>query len=96
MLHTAVYSLVAAHFAIRPRAPMMTSDFTHSESYAARLRARIDQLAEEHRELDRLIGLLLSEPIPDELRVRRLKKRKLLLKDQITALRRELDPDTPA
>jgi hypothetical protein len=74
----------------------MTSDSPTSDSYPARLRARIDELAEEHRELDRLIVQLLADTVPDELRVRRLKKRKLLLKDQISALRRELDPDVRA
>ena len=62
----------------------------------ARLAARIDELREEHRDLDRMIDALLSEPMIDELRVRRLKKRKLLLKDQIASLQRELDPDIPA
>ncbi|MFN7750948.1 MAG: DUF465 domain-containing protein [Pseudomonadota bacterium] len=62
----------------------------------ARLAARIDELREEHRDLDRMIDTLLAEPVVDELRLRRLKKRKLLLKDQIASLQRELDPDIPA
>ena len=62
----------------------------------ARVAARIEELRDEHRDLDRMIGALLAEPLVDELRVRRLKKRKLLLKDQIASLQRELDPDVPA
>lgn len=62
----------------------------------ARLAARIEELRDEHRDLDRMIGTLLAEAPADELRVRRLKKRKLLLKDQIASLLRELDPDVPA
>jgi len=62
----------------------------------ARLAARIEELRDEHRDLDRLLEQLLGSPVVDELRVRRLKKRKLLLKDQIASLQRELEPDVPA
>jgi len=67
-----------------------------SDPYRAQLLARVDELAGEHRDLDRLLDALLSEPVVDQLQVRRLKKRKLLLKDQIALLRRELDPDVSA
>jgi hypothetical protein len=43
----------------------------------------LDLLKAEHRELDARIQLLSSEPMGDQLEVARLKKRKLLLKDQI-------------
>lgn len=67
-----------------------------SEPYRARLLARIEELATEHADLERALERLLAEALVDEIRVRRMKKRKLLLKDQIALLRRELDPDVSA
>jgi hypothetical protein len=43
----------------------------------------LDLLKAEHRELDARIRLLSSEPTGDQLELARLKKRKLLLKDEI-------------
>lgn len=57
------------------------------------LQARLVELRTEHRDLDEAISRLILTPIEDQLLVRRLKKRKLLIKDQITALERMLDPD---
>ena len=59
---------------------------------AAQLR-RLRELQVEHRDLDDAIARLSEDPLPDQLRMRRLKKKKLLLKDQIHSLERELDPD---
>lgn len=67
-----------------------------SDPYRARLLARAEELMAEHRDLDRLLEALLAETVVDQLQVRRLKKRKLLLKDQVSLLRRELDPDVSA
>jgi hypothetical protein len=50
----------------------------------------------EHRDLDLVIEHLTLNPPPDELLVRRLKKRKLLLKERINQFERLLDPDVPA
>jgi hypothetical protein len=63
--------------------------------YAA-LRQRISELQMEHRDLDDAIARLSENPLPDQLRMQRLKKRKLLLKDQLTYLERQLDPDVLA
>ncbi|MCE2896814.1 MAG: YdcH family protein [Betaproteobacteria bacterium] len=60
------------------------------------MRARLGQLELEHRDLDAAIGRLSESALQDELQLRRLKKRKLLLKDQIAWLRRQIDPDVPA
>lgn len=60
------------------------------------IRARLHALQVEHRDLDSVIGHLLQNPPPDHLLVRRLKKRKLLLKDRIDQLERMLTPDIPA
>ncbi len=59
----------------------------------ATLRAKLQELRGEHRDLDEAIARLDSAPIEDELLVRRLKKRKLTLKDRITAIERALEPD---
>jgi hypothetical protein len=60
------------------------------------IKERIEQLKVEHRDLDSVIARLPHDPTCDELQLRRLKRRKLLLKDQITLLERQLTPDIPA
>ena len=60
------------------------------------LRKRLEILKIEHRDLDRVIARLLEDASHDELQIRRLKRRKLLLKDQIALLERQLNPDIPA
>jgi hypothetical protein len=60
------------------------------------LRARLQELAVEHRDLDEAIAQLIAAPPMDELLLRRLKKRKLQLKDRITLIERLLDPDVLA
>lgn len=60
------------------------------------LQQRIVELKLEHRDLDAAIERFEQDPNRDELLVRRLKRRKLLLKDQIARLERQADPDVPA
>jgi len=62
----------------------------------ALLRLRIAQMEIEHRDLDQVIERLALDPAQDELQMRRLKKRKLLLKDQISRMRARLIPDIVA
>ena len=57
---------------------------------------RLRELRVSHRDLDYLIDRLQEDPMVDQLRIRRLKKRKLLLKDMIAALESELIPDMDA
>jgi hypothetical protein len=57
------------------------------------LQARLVELRTEHRDLDEAIDRLTLVPSEDQLLLRRLKKRKLLIKDRISALERLLDPD---
>jgi hypothetical protein len=57
---------------------------------------QLHDLRVEHRDLDLAISRLQTEPVDDELLVRRLKKRKLFLKDRIALLERMLEPDEPA
>ena len=57
---------------------------------------RLRELRIEHRDLDDVISRLSMDLYVDELQLRRLKKRKLLLKDQIARLESELIPDMNA
>ena len=57
---------------------------------------RLRELRLSHRELDYLIDRLQHDPMVDQLRIRRLKKRRLLLRDMIATLESELIPDLDA
>ncbi len=57
------------------------------------LKAKLHELRSEHRDLDEAIARLDAAPTEDELLLRRLKKRKLTLKDRIAAIERALEPD---
>ena len=59
-------------------------------------RVNLHEMLVEHRDLDLVIDHLTLNPPPDQLLIRRLKKRKLILKDQITRLESELIPDLNA
>lgn len=58
--------------------------------------ARLRELRIDHRDLDYLIDQLSHDPLVDQLRMRRLKKRRLILKDMIAQLESELIPDLDA
>lgn len=60
------------------------------------IRQRIIELQVEHRDLDQIIARLASEATHDELQLRRLKKRKLQIKDELVVLQIQLVPDIPA
>ena len=60
------------------------------------LRQRIEELKVEHRDLDGAIARLAEDLAADQLQLRRLKKRKLLLKDVIARLESRLIPDLNA
>jgi len=68
----------------------MTS--THRED----IQRRIIELEVEHRDLDNVIDMLTRDARAEDLQLRRLKKRKLQLKDHISLLRMQLVPDIPA
>ena len=57
---------------------------------------RLIELDVEHRDLDEVIDRLTQEGHADQLQLRRLKKRKLQLKDHIALLKMQLVPDVPA
>lgn len=60
------------------------------------IRQLLLELREEHRDLDLAIGRMAMDPLLDQLHLRRLKKRKLKLKDWITRLESRLIPDMDA
>lgn len=57
---------------------------------------RLKELRVAHRDLDDVITRLAENPLVDQLQLKRLKKRKLALKDQIARLESELIPDLNA
>lgn len=57
------------------------------------LRARLDELREEHRKLDETIVRIDGGTPLDQLRIQRMKKRKLSLKDEIARIENMLMPD---
>jgi hypothetical protein len=57
---------------------------------------RLIELRMEHADLDNLIDRNTDDVVTDDLTVRRLKKRRLLLRDQIARLEGELEPPEPA
>lgn len=59
----------------------------------AALANQLYQLESEHRDLDEVIGRLNNDKPFDQLKLQRLKKRKLILKDEITKLKAGILPD---
>jgi hypothetical protein len=57
------------------------------------IKAKLEMLREEHRDLDTAIAVLIENAVRDQLQLARLKKRKLRLKDEITMLEDHLIPD---
>lgn len=60
------------------------------------IREKLEQLRIEHSDLDDIILRLSDQPSMDQLRLRRLKNRKLLIKDIIAKLESQLIPDMDA
>jgi hypothetical protein len=69
------------------------TDLPLSEEEKEQIRGRLHALEIEHQDLDDVIERLAADPAQDQLQLRRLKKRKLILKDQIQRLRTRLIPD---
>jgi hypothetical protein len=82
-------------FAGRAR-EVFVQPFGTAHMIAQDIQRRIVELDVEHRDLDAVISMLISDGHADELQLRRLKKRKLQLKDHITLLKMQLVPDVPA
>jgi hypothetical protein len=69
------------------------TDAPLTEDEKAQIRSRLHDLEIEHHDLDDIILRLSADPSQDQLQLRRLKKRKLVIKDQIQRLRARLIPD---
>lgn len=67
-----------------------------NEQDISEIQTQLHELLVEHRDLDLVIVHLIENPPPDDLLIRRLKKRKLVLKDRILLLEAQLVPDIPA
>jgi hypothetical protein len=72
----------------------MTEDMDEDDIEA--IKQRLDELRVEHRDMDDIIHRLSDDPLVDQLQMRRLKKRKLGLKDMILKLESKLIPDIEA
>jgi hypothetical protein len=69
------------------------TDLPLTEEEKTQIQLRLQALEVEHHDLDDVINRLAIDPAQDRLQLQRLKKRKLLLKDQIAKLRTRLIPD---
>jgi hypothetical protein len=69
---------------------------TGDEQMQMEMKQRLNDLQLEHRDLDAAIHRIAETPSHDQLALTRMKRRKLLLKDQISWIERQLDPDIPA
>ena len=81
----------------RPR-PFTTSscfsvNHTMTDEDERELQAELARLQQEHRDLDAAIDALHQSPAPDLLRLQRLKKRKLQLRDRIAFIEDQITPD---
>jgi len=74
----------------------MTSDDENVDTQLFQRIHRLRELRIEHRDLDDIISRLSMDLYVDEVQLRRLKKRKLLIKDQINRLESQLIPDLNA
>jgi hypothetical protein len=68
----------------------------YTEVRRSEMRRQLAELRVEHRDLDRALDLLQDSTYVDQIQVRRMKKRKLMLKDMISYLENALIPDEPA
>lgn len=68
----------------------MTTQHVHNPQHWKR---RLADLREEHRVLDAAVHAMVTSGVMDQVKIVRLKKRKLQLKDEIAWLEDQLNPD---
>jgi hypothetical protein len=66
------------------------SNISHQQ---AMLRQQLEQLTIEHSDLNAIIEEMVTNPLTDMIRLQRLKKRKLAIKDEIRSIHQRLLPD---
>jgi hypothetical protein len=71
----------------------MNDDDETNESEHAPLRLKLSVLRVEHQDLDAAVHALEAKPMPDQIQIARLKKKKLALRDAIAQLEDVLTPD---
>ena len=71
----------------------MNDDLPYLNEDQLALLARLKTLETEHADLDASIDALGQLPIPDQLRIARLKRKKLLLRDEIAKVENRILPD---
>ena len=71
----------------------MNDDDPSSDETDKALRDRVAVLRQEHQDLDAAIEALLATPLPDQLMIARLKRKKLVLRDEIVKLEARILPD---
>lgn len=74
----------------------MTEENTDELLEMLELREKIYHLQQEHGDLDAAIQIMAVDPAVDQLRLKRMKMRKLKLKDAIARLQSKLIPDMDA
>lgn len=57
------------------------------------VRARLRELTQDHADLDAAVQAMANQAVPDLMAIGRLKRKKLILKDQIERLKDQLTPD---
>jgi hypothetical protein len=67
--------------------------YTMTDEDERELETELARLQQEHRDLDAAIDALHQSPAPDLLRLQRLKKRKLQLRDRIAFIEDQITPD---
>ena len=71
----------------------MNDDLPYLNEDQLALLARLKTLQTEHADLDASIDALAQLPIPDQLRIARLKRKKLQLRDEIAKIENRILPD---
>jgi hypothetical protein len=78
---------------IRNLIPRFSIKYTMTDEDERELQTELARLQQEHRDLDAAIDALHQSPAPDLLRLQRLKKRKLQLRDRIAFIEDQITPD---